>query len=144
MTFHRGPRKPVAETHLEFTSLKFNPVILSLIRQKIKIMLIGLFLKGLFFLGEPSFFINKHFWEKPMSSGHVYCVLHLEKASNSRNIFAANKFTLTGKVTEDYLKCLQCRNDKSEEPSIMSTGNWIQSADPKRSCSNNAITSQKS
>ena len=32
--------KTVAETHLECTSPKFNPVILSLIRQNIKIMLI--------------------------------------------------------------------------------------------------------
>lgn len=55
----------------------------------------------------------------------------------------ATKSPLTRKVPEDYFKCLQSRNDKAEEPSITVIGNWIQSADLKRLCSNNAIISQK-
>lgn len=55
----------------------------------------------------------------------------------------ATKSPLTRKVPEDYFKCLQSRNDKAEEPSIIVIGNWIQSVDLKRLCSNNAIISQK-
>lgn len=104
MTSHGKFRKAVEETYLGKKSLKFNPVNLSLIRQKIQVMLITLsifFFNGLFCLREQAV------WEKPIFSWRVYHVLHLERASNSRNIFASNKFTLIGKVTEDYLKCLR-------------------------------------
>lgn len=47
-------------------------------------------------------------------------------------------------MLQDYRKCLQSRNDKLEEPSIMLTDNWIQSADPPKIVFNNAITCQKS
>lgn len=52
--------------------------------------------------------------------------------------------SLNQKSDRGLFKCLQSRNDKAEEPSITVIGNWIQSADLKRLCSNNAIISQKS
>lgn len=68
---------------------------------------------------------------KLISSRHAYYILHLEGAPSSRNILVANKFPLNRKVIEDYLKCLQSRNDRAEKPSFMFPGNWIQSADLK-------------
>ena len=54
MTSHGKFRKAVAETYLEKTSLKFNPVNLSLIRQKIQVMLIILLLFFFFFFLRAS------------------------------------------------------------------------------------------
>lgn len=52
-------------------------------------------------------------WEKQNLNGHVYCILHLEEISNCRHRFTSDKFTLTGKVTEDYLN--YCRTEKTSQ-----------------------------
>ena len=142
MTSHGKFRKAVAETYLEKTSLRFNPVNLSLIRQKIQVMLITLPL-FFFFLRASSAWENKQFGKSQFPVGMFTMFFIWREHPIPGIFFASNKFTLIGKVTEDYLKCLQSRNDKPEEPSITFTGNWIQSADSKRLCSNNAIICQK-
>lgn len=126
----------VAVGQLESTSYTSNPDILSLVKQKTKIV------RGLL-LPRRTLLHKQDVGEVNFPVG-VLTVFFMWRDRPIPAMFASSKFTLNRKVTEDYLKCLQSRNDKSEKPSITFPGNWIQSADLKRLCFNNAIIFQRS